>query len=77
MRIPYNASKEEIADIYNSINGALLIGGSADLPQSAIWLYDMIIEGSERGDYFPLWGTVSFGENSALYKKIDKIEIFF
>jgi len=55
--IPYDATDELVEEIFTQINGLLLPGGSAYLPQSAKKIWELAIESNSRGDYFPVWGT--------------------
>ncbi|XP_029314080.1 gamma-glutamyl hydrolase-like [Cottoperca gobio] len=57
-----NQTPEEYKTLFNSINGILYPGGSANITSSgyqraAKILYDLAIEANKRGDYFPVWGT--------------------
>jgi len=61
--VPHQASPEMLEDIFNSINGLLLTGGSLDLSmnsqyyKSAEFFYKRALEAFSMGDYFPIWGT--------------------
>ncbi|XP_034416594.1 gamma-glutamyl hydrolase-like [Cyclopterus lumpus] len=57
-----NQTPEEYKKLFNSINGVLFPGGSANITSSgyqraAKTFYELAIEANERGDYFPVWGT--------------------
>ncbi|KAM6965052.1 gamma-glutamyl hydrolase-like [Aplochiton taeniatus] len=52
----------EYEKVFKSINGLLLIGGSADLEKSdfarvAGIFYRLAIAANDAGDFFPIWGT--------------------
>lgn len=55
--IPYNADQDLISEIFSQINGILFPGGSADLPNSARYVWDLAVHRNLNGDYFPVWGT--------------------
>ena len=55
--IPYDADESLVKEIFSQINGILFPGGSADLPQSAKWIWNLALESNQRGEYFPVWGT--------------------
>ncbi|XP_029779456.1 gamma-glutamyl hydrolase [Suricata suricatta] len=65
-------TKEEYEKLFQSINGILFPGGSADLQKSGYALaakkfYDMARRSFDDGDYFPVWGTcLGFEELSYL-----------
>ena len=53
---------KEITDIFQSVNGVLIPGGAAHLPDSQYFrnakhFYDLAIAANRRGDFFPIWGT--------------------
>ncbi|XP_077607934.1 gamma-glutamyl hydrolase-like isoform X2 [Crocuta crocuta] len=64
--------EEEYEKLFQSINGILFPGGSADLQKSGYALaakkfYDMARKSFDNGDYFPVWGTcLGFEELSYL-----------
>ncbi|CAL8345288.1 unnamed protein product [Lota lota] len=52
----------EYENIFRSINGLLLIGGSPDLETSDFArvsriFYELAVKANDGGDYFPIWGT--------------------
>ncbi|KAM9810577.1 gamma-glutamyl hydrolase [Neosynchiropus ocellatus] len=52
----------EYEDIFNKINGLLLIGGAIDIVESpfakvAKIFYNLALKANNKGDYFPIWGT--------------------
>jgi len=55
--IAYDATDELLEEIFTQINGLLLPGGSAGLPQNAKKIWELVIESNSRGGYFPVWGT--------------------
>ena len=57
LRVPYNASTDEIEAIYEQTNGIFFPGGGCDLPQSARDLWSLKLKGEEEGDVYPAWGT--------------------
>lgn len=65
-------TKEEYERLFQSINGVLFPGGSADLQTSGYALaaktfYDLARQSFDDGDYFPVWGTcLGFEELSYL-----------
>ncbi|KAM8731594.1 gamma-glutamyl hydrolase [Acanthopagrus schlegelii] len=57
-----NQTPEEYKRLFNSINGILYPGGSANITssgyeRSARIFYELAIEANKKGDYFPIWGT--------------------
>ncbi|RHY61473.1 hypothetical protein DYB30_000734, partial [Aphanomyces astaci] len=57
VRIPYNATKEELDVLLKSVNGVLFPGGSGDPNAAAEYIYSQAIEFNNNGDHFPVWGT--------------------
>lgn len=55
--IPYDAPPALLDEIFPQINGLLLPGGGADMPRAVAYLLDRIVDGNNRGMYFPVWGT--------------------
>jgi len=60
--IRINQSESYYNNIFNSINGLLIPGGSASIRSSGYSkagsiLYDLALEANNNGDYFPVWGT--------------------
>ncbi|XP_072537223.1 gamma-glutamyl hydrolase [Salminus brasiliensis] len=60
--IRLNQTREEHENIFQSINGLLLIGGASDLETSdfsrtAQIYFRLAIKANDVGDYFPIWGT--------------------
>jgi len=60
--IPWDADKDTLTAIFNTINGLLLPGGNINLPDSkyeenTLILYNLTLAANEGGDFFPLWGT--------------------
>jgi gamma-glutamyl hydrolase len=61
----FEASNEELAKLFHSVNGLLLPGGGAEirkLPnnrfrEAAEFLYDLAIKANDAGDAFPIHGT--------------------
>jgi gamma-glutamyl hydrolase len=66
--IPYDASKEHLKKLFDSVNGLLFTGGGLDLVsgepyfETMKYLWDLMVEANARGDYFPFWGTALFYE---------------
>lgn len=55
-------STEYYEDVFQKINGLLLIGGAADLEKSAFAkvakiFFDLALKANDAGDFFPIWGT--------------------
>lgn len=76
--IPYDANETMIREIFSQINGVFFPGGSAKLPQSAMILWELILENNQEGQYFPVWGTclgfefmlmLAAGEDESLLQK--------
>ncbi|CAK4635065.1 hypothetical protein LEN26_005715 [Aphanomyces euteiches] len=57
VRIPYNASKEELSHLLRSVNGLLFPGGYGEPTDQAAFMYKSVIEMNANGTHFPLWGT--------------------
>jgi gamma-glutamyl hydrolase len=61
--VPFDAPKEELKKIFNSVNGLLFTGGGLDLKDGEIYfetskyLWQLMKEANANGDYFPFWGT--------------------
>lgn len=60
IRVTYSAEYYE--DIFQKINGLLLIGGAADLEKSdfarvAKIFFNLALKANDAGDFFPIWGT--------------------
>jgi len=70
--INYNSSEDHLKNLFNQINGLMLIGGAAELVEydkekgkNILTLYgkkvkymiDIAIKANDNGDYFPIWGT--------------------
>ncbi|CAN9506030.1 unnamed protein product [Ophioblennius macclurei] len=57
-----NLSPEEYRTLFNSINGILIPGGSANIYSSgyqraAEFFFEAAMEATKQGDFFPVWGT--------------------
>ena len=55
-------TREEIEEIFNSVNGVLYPGGNAELFNSQYYtnaehFYDLALDANRQGDFFPIWGT--------------------
>lgn len=55
-------SKEDVEEIFNSVNGVLFPGGGATMFASPYFtnaerFYNLAVEANKRGDFFPIWGT--------------------
>jgi gamma-glutamyl-gamma-aminobutyrate hydrolase PuuD len=72
--IPFNAPKEALLRIFNSVNGILFTGGMLDLHNgtdyfdNGLYLYKLALEANKKGDYFPIWGTCQ-GMYTFVHKK--------
>lgn len=60
IRVTYGTEYYE--DIFQKINGLLLIGGAADLEKSdfarvARIFFNLTLKANDAGDFFPIWGT--------------------
>ncbi|XP_028655552.1 gamma-glutamyl hydrolase [Erpetoichthys calabaricus] len=60
--IKLNLTYVEYKEIFNSINGLMLIGGSvnlqtSDFAKAANIFYKLALQANDKGDYFPIWGT--------------------
>jgi len=60
--IPWDATQNTLSEIFKTINGLILPGGSLNLPgskyeENSLYLYDLTIAANDAGDIFPLWGT--------------------
>ncbi|XP_073246520.1 gamma-glutamyl hydrolase-like [Porites lutea] len=60
--IRIDSSKEELEELFNSVNGVLFPGGGASLADSGYLttgkiLYDLAVKACDSGDRFPLWGA--------------------
>ncbi|KNC83421.1 hypothetical protein SARC_04337 [Sphaeroforma arctica JP610] len=61
--IRYNAPREELDELFSSINGLLYTGGDLSLKfdtpyyKTAHYLYNKAIAANDEGDFFPIWGT--------------------
>ena len=55
--IPYDASEDLVQDLFSQIDGVLLPGGASDLPESAVYIWKLLHQGYNNGDFIPLWGT--------------------
>lgn len=59
----YNQTQAELKALFYSINGLIFTGGSQTLTHglpfytSAKFLFDLVVQANQQGDYFPLWGT--------------------
>ncbi|KAG9416002.1 hypothetical protein AC1031_000396 [Aphanomyces cochlioides] len=57
VRIPYNATKDELDVLLKSVNGVLFPGGGGNPNETAEYIYEKAIEFNKNGTHFPLWGT--------------------
>ena len=55
--INFYSSKEDIEEVFYSLNGFIFPGGGASLPPAAQHVYDLTIAANDKGDFMPLWGT--------------------
>ena len=60
--IPFDAPQEHIETLFRSVNGIIFPGGDADFTpgtlfyDNAKFIYDLVIQANDAGDYFPLIG---------------------
>jgi len=59
--IPYNATKEEITHLFNSINAAFFPGGGSDIHGTPLFntaklIVELAIKAYDQEDYFPVFG---------------------
>lgn len=60
VRVPYDATEEELTELLPSLNGVLFPGGEAEVPPAAYTVYEFakkVNDDDENDDVFPLWGT--------------------
>eukprot|EP00891_Asterochloris_glomerata_P004912 jgi/Astpho2/4912/Aster-05841 len=83
--IEYDLPFDEMKTRFNSINGMLIPGGSADLKpghpfyDATEYLFKLALEANDKGDYFPIQGTclgfemlsVIFSGNTSLLRGFD------
>lgn len=55
-------TRQEIEEIFNSVNGVLYPGGGVELFESQYYtnaehFYNLALEANMQGDFFPIWGT--------------------
>mmetsp|Transcript_11716 Transcript_11716/g.19046 ORF Transcript_11716/g.19046 Transcript_11716/m.19046 type:complete len:324 (+) Transcript_11716:136-1107(+) len=60
--VRYDASFSELQQVFQSINGLIIPGGSADIQKSPYYfavefLFHLALKANDEGDYFPIWGT--------------------
>lgn len=56
--IPYDATPDEVQEIFQQVNGVLFTGGAADLPQAAVTIWkEALYAYNHDDDFFPIWGT--------------------
>jgi gamma-glutamyl hydrolase len=55
--INFYATKNDIDQVFQSLNGFIFPGGGATLPPAAQYVYDLTIAANDKGDFMPLWGT--------------------
>lgn len=53
----YSASDDELASVFQQVNGVLLPGGDAAIGGSVRRIMRLATDANRRGDYFPVWGT--------------------
>mgnify|MGYP002631418548 CR=1 FL=1 len=53
----YHSTDDEVDAIFAQANGALFMGGGADLPKAARRLWAKAAEANAAGDPFPIWGS--------------------
>ncbi|KAG9416019.1 hypothetical protein AC1031_000417 [Aphanomyces cochlioides] len=57
VRIPYNATDDELGQLLGKINGVLFPGGESELNHAAVFIYERAKAINENGSHFPIWGT--------------------
>ena len=55
--INYYATHEDVDEVFGYLNGFIFPGGGAGLPPAAQYVYDLVVEANDKGDFIPLWGT--------------------
>lgn len=60
--IPFDASRERLAELHSYINALVLPGGDADFTpgtvfyDNAMYLFELSLQANDKGDYFPVIG---------------------
>lgn len=57
MPLSYYANDTEVDAVFSQANGAVFMGGGAELPKSARRLWSKAMEANQQGDAFPIWGS--------------------
>jgi len=55
--LSYHASEAEVDSVFGQVNGALFMGGGAELPPSARRLWRNAMAANAAGQHFPIWGS--------------------
>ena len=55
--INYYATETELDSLFSALNGFFFVGGGAQFPKSAQYIYDKTVAANQAGDFSPLWGT--------------------
>lgn len=61
--IPYNATAEQVIQLFSQLNGVLFTGGDADLSngspffEQVKFIFGLVFAMNQAGTYLPLWGT--------------------
>lgn len=74
--LPYDAPPQLVEDVFNQVNGLLLPGGAAALPESAKHIWKLALRSNEvEGDHFPVWGTCLGFEFLVQLAAVDGVDI--
>ncbi|RHY27153.1 hypothetical protein DYB32_007010 [Aphanomyces invadans] len=57
VRIPSNATDDDVARILSSVNGVLFPGNGIDPSRVASFIYNHAVALNQNGTHFPIWGT--------------------
>jgi len=61
VRIPYNATENELDNVIENVNGIFFMGGDAELPDSARYVVKSVtsnyVDANDAATLLPLWGT--------------------
>lgn len=57
MPLSYHSTDAEVDRAFSQVNGALFMGGGAQLPAAARRLWSRAVAANAAGDHFPIWGS--------------------